>query len=130
MAEHALAGGPQEPDENPDEVFNLDAVANEAEGTFPFKLGGDIFHLAHPEDIERKALRRLEIIAKSGASEIEAIEENLKILMGSEQFERFDKHDLTLRQLLAVMTKWSEHFGIGLPESKPSTRSSGRKARK
>lgn len=129
MAVHALANGP-EPEDTEGEVFNLDAVANESEGKFPFALGGEVFHMAHPEDIDRKALRRLEVLINTTTSEVEAIEENLKLLLGTEQYERFDKHDLTLRQLMAVMTKWQEHFGIGLPESQASTRSSKKKARR
>ena len=113
------------------EVFDLDAVANEAEGPFPFALGGEVFHLKHPEDVDRKALRRLEVLIKNpSTSEIETIEENLKLLLGAEQWDRFDRHDLTLRQLMAVMTKWQEHFGIGLPESSASAPSSKKKAHK
>jgi hypothetical protein len=52
------------------------------------------------------------------------------VLLGTEQFTRFDQHDLTLRQLMAVMNKWSEHFGITVPESPASARSSKAKARK
>lgn len=126
MATHAHADGPAE-----DEVFDLDAVAHEIEDKgFRFTLKGEQYCMKHPKGIDSKALRMMEVSLSDNASEVEVITQNLKLLLGPEQFERFDKHDLMLGQLGALMERYEAHFGTELPESDASPRSSKKKARR
>ncbi|WP_374986303.1 hypothetical protein [Streptomyces fradiae] len=73
-----------------------------------FELDGDTFEL--PTELSRttaKALRRLDDDDVDGL---------LKLLLGAEQFARFEKHDITMQDIGAILNAYGKETGLGLGE--------------
>ncbi|AOT60461.1 MULTISPECIES: hypothetical protein [Streptomyces] len=73
-----------------------------------FELDGDTFEL--PTELSRttaKALRRLDDDDVDGL---------LKLLLGAEQFARFEKHDVTMQDIGAILNAYGKETGLGLGE--------------
>ncbi|CAL9501474.1 hypothetical protein [Streptomyces sp. enrichment culture] len=73
-----------------------------------FELDDDTFEL--PTELSRataKALRRLDDDDVDGL---------LKLLLGEEQFARFEKHDVTMQDIGALLNAYGRETGLGLGE--------------
>lgn len=104
-----------------DDVFDLDALAAEADSTpFRFKFGGEEFEIP-PMDITWAA------IDGSQLSHVDMF----KLLVGDEQWARItaSKARLTEPLFVALLDKWMAHYGVTLGESRASRRSSKSTAR-
>jgi hypothetical protein len=133
-----LAMPAEVPDERPElheveeEIFDpVAAVAREAEAKgkskgFPFTVEGELFRMKSPQQIGRKTMKRIELLgADPEVSGSYFMDEMFKALLGVEQFTRYDDvSDLNGEEQQALLTKSSEYYGIDLPESPASTRSS------
>ncbi|MFF8411491.1 hypothetical protein [Streptomyces omiyaensis] len=85
------------------------AQRQEAHGrTWSFELDGDTFTL--PTELSRataKGLRRLD------DNDVDGL---LALLMGAEQFARFEEHDVTMQDIAAVLEAYGKETGLGLGE--------------
>ncbi|URM90077.1 hypothetical protein LUW75_08835 [Streptomyces sp. MRC013] len=73
-----------------------------------FELDGDTFEL--PTELSRttaKALRRLDDDDVDGL---------LRLLLGEEQFARFEKHEVTMQDIAAILNAYGKETGLGLGE--------------
>ncbi|MEU9702808.1 hypothetical protein [Streptomyces sp. NPDC047981] len=81
----------------------------EAHGrTWSFELDGESYTL--PTELSRataKALRRLD------DNDVDGL---LALLMGEEQFARFEEHDLTMQDVAAILEAYGKETGLGLGE--------------
>lgn len=132
------------PEERPElreveeDIFDpVAAVAREAEKSgkgkgFPFTIDGEVFRMKSPQQIGRKTMKRIELLgADSEVSGSYFMDAMFEALLGSEQFARYDDvSDLTGEEQQALLTKSSEYYGIDLPESPASTRSSKTKRKR
>lgn len=94
------------------------ATRLEATGaTWTFELDGETFTL--PTELTRataRALRQLEDHDVDGL---------LQLLLGEEQFARFDKHEATMQDIAAILEAYGRETGLGMgPE--PEQQTSGR----
>ncbi|MFE3123703.1 hypothetical protein ACFXHD_09810 [Streptomyces hydrogenans] len=92
--------------------FNVNtarAQRQEAHGhTWPFELDGDTFSL--PTELSRataKALRKLD------DNDVDGL---LALLLGPEQFARFEEHEVTMQDLAAILEAYGKETGLGLDE--------------
>ncbi|MEU3606311.1 hypothetical protein AB0E83_12770 [Streptomyces sp. NPDC035033] len=85
------------------------AQRQEAHGrTWSFELDGDAFTL--PTELSRataKALRKLD------DNDVDGL---LALLLGEEQFARFEEHDVTMQDIAAVLEAYGKETGLGLGE--------------
>jgi hypothetical protein len=99
------------------DLFDLDALAAEADGKEPFRFqfGGEAYELPSELDIRGTAA------LSSGR-----VYEGLQMLLGDEQWQRMQDADavLTDRMLGALFEAYAEHAGLSLGESSASTDSS------
>jgi hypothetical protein len=83
------------------------AARLEAHGaSWTFELDGETFTL--PTELTRataRALRQLEDHDVDGL---------LRLLMGDEQFARFDKHEITMQDIAAVLEAYGQETGLGM----------------
>ncbi|MBY8878068.1 hypothetical protein [Actinacidiphila acidipaludis] len=93
-------------------AFNVNAARAqrlEALGrTWSFDLDGETFEL--PTELSRttaKALRRLD------DSDIDGL---LRLLLGEQQFERFNACDVTMQDVAAILEAYGKETGLGLGE--------------
>ncbi|MCQ0024185.1 hypothetical protein M4914_15295 [Streptomyces somaliensis DSM 40738] len=73
-----------------------------------FELDGDTFEL--PTELSRataKGLRRLDDDDVDGL---------LRLLLGEEQFARFEKHEVTMQDIAAILNAYGKETGLGLGE--------------
>ncbi|MCP9986875.1 MULTISPECIES: hypothetical protein [Streptomyces] len=73
-----------------------------------FELDGDTFEL--PTELSRttaKALRRL------ADDDVDGL---LRLLLGEEQFARFEKHEVTMQDIAAILNAYGKETGLGLGE--------------
>ncbi|MCP3760140.1 hypothetical protein [Streptomyces sp. TBY4] len=76
--------------------------------SWSFDLDGETFTL--PTELGRgtaKALRKLD------DNDVDGL---LGLLMGQEQFERFERHDVTMQDIAAVLEAYGKETGLGLGE--------------
>ncbi|MFG2330573.1 hypothetical protein ACGFMM_13170 [Streptomyces sp. NPDC048604] len=76
--------------------------------TWSFELDGDTFEL--PTELTRAtatALRRLD------DNDVDGL---LSLLMGGEQFARFERHDVTMQDIAAILEAYGKETGLGLGE--------------
>jgi hypothetical protein len=92
--------------------FNVNAARAqrlEALGhTWSFELDDDTFTL--PTELSRttaKALRKLD------DNDVDGL---LRLLLGEQQFARFEQHDLTMQDIAAVLEAYGKETGLGLGE--------------
>ncbi|MET9345478.1 hypothetical protein [Streptomyces termitum] len=85
------------------------AQRQEAHGrTWSFELDGDTFTL--PTELSRavaKGLRKLD------DNDVDGL---LALLMGPEQFARFEEHDITMQDIAAILEAYGKETGLGLGE--------------
>ncbi|KOG89516.1 hypothetical protein [Streptomyces varsoviensis] len=85
------------------------AQRHEAHGrAWSFTLDGDTFEL--PSEIGRRTARELRELDDND------IDGLFELLLGKEQFKRFDAHDLTMQDIAAILAAYGEETGLGLGE--------------
>lgn len=81
----------------------------EAHGrTWSFELDGSSYTL--PTELSRataKSLRKLD------DSDVDGL---LELLMGEEQYARFEEHDITMQDIAAILEAYGKETGLGLGE--------------
>ncbi|MFF6886360.1 hypothetical protein ACFY9F_24625 [Streptomyces sp. NPDC012421] len=92
--------------------FDVNAArAQRQEGrghSWSFELDGDTFTL--PTELSRttaKGLRKLD------DNDVDGL---LALLMGAEQFARFDEHEVTMQDVAAILEAYGQETGLGLGE--------------
>lgn len=76
--------------------------------SWSFTIDGDTFTL--PTELTRKtahALRRLD------DNDVDGL---LRVLLGDAQYARFDRHDITMQDIAAIMEAYGKETGLGLGE--------------
>lgn len=103
---------------NPADLFDLDAVRNEAGGQrFQFKAGDRIWYLRSPEELDW--LENSIAVAFTGQDDLRPF---LRQLL-SEQYEKFIELRITIGKVRALIGEWQKYHGVKLPESSASPRS-------
>jgi hypothetical protein len=99
--------------------YDLDAVEAEAvEEPFVFRLGGEVFTMAAPEDADWQVTDEM--------SETNAgLRTFVRDLLGDDDYERFAKHRLTNKQITGLLDACNQHYGT----TPGKTRASGRSSR-
>jgi len=115
-------------DEIPQSV-DLDLDALEAEATqkpFTFRLGGEVFTMCGPDDVDWQVQARLD------SDDTESFMAFIRELLGAddEVFKRFCSHRLTGKQLTKLTRACYDHYATTPPESQASPPSSRRTARR
>ncbi|MEV4384023.1 hypothetical protein, partial [Streptosporangium sp. NPDC049644] len=97
--------------------FDLDAIEAEAvEEPFVFRLGGEVFQMAAPEDADWQVTDQM--------SETNAgLRSFVRDLLGDEDYERFAKHRLSNKQITALLDACNKHYGTSPGKSAASGRS-------
>ncbi|MFI6286880.1 hypothetical protein ACIBCM_19385 [Streptomyces sp. NPDC051018] len=81
----------------------------EAHGrTWSFELDGESFTL--PTELSRTTARALRELDDNDVDGL------LALLMGEKQFGRFEKHDITMQDIAAVLDAYGRETGLGLGE--------------
>ena len=80
-----------------------------------FELDGEAFSL--PIELPRRAVPQL---AALGPADLNGL---LVLLLGEEQFKRFDAHETTVQDVQALLEAYARDTGMALGESSASTRS-------
>lgn len=92
--------------------FNVNAARAqrlEALGrAWSFQLDGDTFEL--PTELTRSTARALRDLDDND------IDGLLKLLLGEGQFARFNRHDVTVQDIAAVLEAYGKETGLGLGE--------------
>ncbi|GAA3769489.1 hypothetical protein ACFS5L_36395 [Streptomyces phyllanthi] len=73
-----------------------------------FTIEGDTFTL--PTELTRKTARTLRDLDDNDVDGL------LRALLGEEQYERFDRHDVTMQDIAAIMEAYGKETGLGLGE--------------
>ncbi|WP_405817217.1 hypothetical protein OG241_22010 [Streptomyces sp. NBC_01390] len=76
--------------------------------SWSFNLDGDTYTL--PTELSRataKALRKLD------DNDVDGL---LELLMGEEQFARFERHEVTMQDIAAILEAYGKETGLGLGE--------------
>lgn len=76
--------------------------------TWSFELDGESFTL--PTELTRataKALRKLD------DNDVDGL---LRLLMGEQQFARFERHEVTMQDIAAILEAYGKETGLGLGE--------------
>ncbi|PZT76042.1 MULTISPECIES: hypothetical protein [unclassified Streptomyces] len=76
--------------------------------TWSFELDGDTFQL--PTELSRSVARSLRGLDDNDVDGL------LKLLMGEEQFGRFETHDITMQDIAAILEAYGKETGLGLGE--------------
>jgi len=93
------------------DVFNLDAVAREAEGErFQFQAGGRLWYLHGPEELDWLKHSGAAFAARGGD-----VRPFLRQLLG-EQYDDFVELPIKLGQVNALIGQWQDFYGVKLPE--------------
>lgn len=96
--------------------FDLDAIKSEAsEEPFTFTLGGEVFQMLPPEEVDWKVADDI--------SQGEGLKAFIAELLGDD-YERFAKHTVSSRKLGLLIDECTRYYGVTPGESKASTRSS------
>jgi hypothetical protein len=133
MAMPVPADGAEVPQD--EEIYDpVTAVANEAKGKkgFPFRVDDDVFRMKSPQQLGRKTMKRIELLGNDdNVGGVQFMDAMFEALLGAEQFARFDEvADLSVAELQNLLEKSTEYYGIDLPESPASTRSSKTKRKR
>lgn len=94
-------------------TFDLDAVANEAEGEpFEFTFGGESYTLAASVDVRAAAMLQ-----------VGRLDTAFRLMLGEEQWERMTASPAVFngKKLDALLDAYGKHIGISLGESAAST---------
>ncbi|NGO71144.1 hypothetical protein [Streptomyces boncukensis] len=76
--------------------------------TWSFSLDSDTFEM--PSELSRRT-----------AHELRALDDNdidglLRLLLGEQQFERFNRHDVSMQDVAAILDAYGKETGLGLGE--------------
>ncbi|MFJ8022031.1 hypothetical protein [Streptomyces sp. NPDC096311] len=92
--------------------FNVNAARAqrlEALGrSWPFELDDDSFEL--PTELTRTTARELRGLDDNDVDGL------LYLLLGERQFARFEKHDVTMQDIAAILEAYGKETGLGLGE--------------
>lgn len=102
-----------------DEVFDLDAVAAEAENRrFSFKYGDRTWTMRHLTDFDWR-------IARDGiGGDVEAVDRAFREGLGPEQYAEFEQLQQSASVAGALFDAWLKHCGLSRGKSPSSTSSS------
>ncbi|PRH76128.1 hypothetical protein C6N75_27260 [Streptomyces solincola] len=73
-----------------------------------FDLDGDTFEL--PTELSRATAKGLRALDDNDVDGL------LKLLLGAKQFARFEKHDVTMQDIAAILEAYGKETGLGLGE--------------
>lgn len=73
-----------------------------------FTIEGDTFTL--PTELSRQTARTLRDLDDNDVDGL------LRALLGDAQYERFDRHELTMQDIAAIMEAYGKETGLGLGE--------------
>ncbi|MFI9153777.1 hypothetical protein [Streptomyces sp. NPDC053367] len=73
-----------------------------------FALDGETFTL--PTELTRKTAHKLRELDDNDVDGL------LRVLLGEAQFERFDRHEVTLQDIAAILEAYGKETGLGLGE--------------
>ena len=73
-----------------------------------FNLDGDRFTL--PTELTRTTARKLRDLDDNDVDGL------LRLLLGEEQFARFERHDVTMQDIAAILEAYGKETGLGLGE--------------
>ncbi|MFI6057481.1 hypothetical protein [Streptomyces sp. NPDC051286] len=76
--------------------------------TWTFELDGDSFEL--PTELTRSTARKLRDLDDNDVDGL------LRLLLGEQQFARFDRHDVTMQDIAAILEAYGKGTGLGLGE--------------
>ncbi|MFE5856642.1 hypothetical protein ACFQ61_25975 [Streptomyces sp. NPDC056500] len=76
--------------------------------TWSFDLDKDTFEL--PTELSRATARALRELDDNDVDGL------LSLLMGEKQFARFEKHDITMQDISAILDAYGKETGLGLGE--------------
>ncbi|AIV34771.1 hypothetical protein NC239_06190 [Streptomyces sp. G3] len=76
--------------------------------SWSFALDGDAFEL--PTELSRATARALRGLDDNDVDGL------LKLLLGDEQFARFERHDVTMQDIAAILEAYGKETGLGLGE--------------
>ncbi|KQV18651.1 MULTISPECIES: hypothetical protein [unclassified Kitasatospora] len=74
-----------------------------------FELDDDLFEL--PTELARSTARKL---ARLDDNDVDGL---LRLLLGEAQFERFDRHEITMQDVAAILEAYGKETGLGLGEA-------------
>ncbi|MER5887324.1 hypothetical protein ABT160_26195 [Streptomyces sp. NPDC001941] len=85
------------------------AQRQEAHGrTWSFELDGESYTL--PTELSRRTAKNLR---KLDDNDVDGL---LELLMGEEQYARFEEHDITMQDVAAILEAYGKETGLGLGE--------------
>ncbi|MEU9332004.1 hypothetical protein AB0D49_02440 [Streptomyces sp. NPDC048290] len=73
-----------------------------------FAIDGDTFTL--PNELTRRTARALRELDDNDVDGL------LRVLLGEAQFERFDRHEVTMQDIAAILEAYGKESGLGLGE--------------
>ena len=91
-------------DVNAARAQRLEALGRE----WTFELDGDSFKL--PTELNRATARELRDLDDNDVDGL------LRLLLGEQQFARFEKHDVTMQDIAAILEAYGKETGLGLGE--------------
>lgn len=103
--------------------YDLDAVKLEVENAPPFKFKwrDEVWELPLMEALD---------FSDQLALESATVEDSLRLIMGSDQFDRFTSEPISTARARNVIEAWQRHQGLEPGESRASSRSSKNTARR
>ncbi|MCT9008336.1 hypothetical protein [Streptomyces rhizosphaerihabitans] len=91
-------------DVNAARAQRLEALGRE----WTFELDGDSFEL--PTELTRTTARKLRDLDDNDVDGL------LRLLLGEQQFTRFEQHDVTMQDIAAILETYGKETGLGLGE--------------
>ncbi|MGK5639715.1 hypothetical protein ACSNOK_15590 [Streptomyces sp. URMC 126] len=76
--------------------------------SWTFSLDGDTFEL--PTELSRQTVRKLRELDDNDVDGL------LALLLGKQQYTRFNRHDVTMQDIGAVLEAYGKETGLGLGE--------------
>ncbi|MFD8075345.1 hypothetical protein ACFV3E_22175 [Streptomyces sp. NPDC059718] len=76
--------------------------------SWTFTVDGDTFEL--PTELGRSTARKLRALDDNDVDGL------LELLLGEPQFERFDRHEVTMQDIAAILEAYGKETGLGLGE--------------
>ncbi|WP_149183951.1 hypothetical protein [Streptomyces sp. TRM49041] len=76
--------------------------------TWSFAMDGDTFEL--PTELTRATARALRGLDDNDVDGL------LELLLGEQQFARFERHDVTMQDIAAILEAYGKETGLGLGE--------------
>ncbi|MFC7217089.1 hypothetical protein ACFQLX_02710 [Streptomyces polyrhachis] len=76
--------------------------------SWTFTLDGDVFEL--PTELTRSTARKLRDLDDNDVDGL------LELLLGERQFHRFNRHEVTMQDIAAILEAYGKESGLGLGE--------------